>query len=98
MSKFRPTRLHVSFSDLPAPPYVCTPIGLRVFQMHTHTCTCKVHTQCYSAAHDVQVEIKCKDGTHALNLVWPTEVNPDAVEAKFRKKSGHLVLSAPVID
>ena len=61
---------------------------------HTHMYLQSTH----SAAHDVQVEIKCKDGTHALNLVWPTEGDPDAVEAKFRKKSGHLVLSAPVID
>jgi len=47
--------------------------------------------------HDLstQAEIKCKDGTHGLNLVWPAAIDPDAVSAKFRKKSGILILSAP---
>eukprot|EP00802_Teleaulax_amphioxeia_P023762 Tamp_24386.p1 GENE.Tamp_24386~~Tamp_24386.p1 ORF type:complete len:160 (+),score=46.68 Tamp_24386:448-927(+) len=45
-----------------------------------------------------KIEVKCKDGTHALNLVWPSRVDPDAVAAKMRKKLGKLVLSAPTED
>ena len=45
-----------------------------------------------------KVEIKCKDGTHALNLVWPAPIDPDALVAKFRKKLAKLVLSAPTAD